>query len=86
MPGLIKRGLKQFSEGWNENPGEIHLGHLDNFLGLLPMGDKIDDPCESIQDAIAEKLDGLGYLYVQFWNKPYDAAIKTWEWIIDFAI
>ena len=86
LPGLMNRGVQQFSEGWNENKGELSFGHWKNLRGLGPLGQDVDDPCETYAGALQKKRDQLSDILDTARTEPIEAAKKAWRWLIDWAI
>ena len=58
---MLGRAQRQFSESLWESPDQ---GNPGNFLGLLPMGEKTDDPKEqlNLRDMIEGILEFIGWL------------------------
>jgi RHS repeat-associated protein len=86
MPGLTIRGTQQITEGWCEADGEVSLGHIKNLMGLLPLGQDIDDPDETIAEAFKKKRDQVTDALETIKTKPVEGLKKLWEYAIDWVM
>jgi RHS repeat-associated protein len=82
MPGLIKRGAQQFGESIDE---PLSCARLKNLLGLLPLGQFVDDPNESFSTAVQMKQDQGKRLFEELQRKPKESIEKAINFLQDFA-
>ena len=82
MPGLIKRGAQQFGESIDE---PLSCARLKNLLGLLPLGQFVDDPNESFSKAVQMKQDQGKRLFEDLQRRPKESIERAIKFLQDFA-